>query len=197
MNKRFARTTLATLLAAAAFLPLQAHAGFTGQTVTLGHNLENTMSDVVFNATAMTIDSGPEIEFLGRATDGFGQQWSFSIDITDTSVVFSWNESTRVAEPNGGNISSVPDAFSFDLSFSGGALPPMSLLSFTSAGNYSPGTPSLNLNNPAPNVLHAGFQRLDATDVYTISAVPEPETYALLLAGLGLMGGIARRRARS
>lgn len=27
--------------------------------------------------------------------------------------------------------------------------------------------------------------------------IPEPETYALLLAGLGLMGGIARRRARS
>jgi hypothetical protein len=27
-----------------------------------------------------------------------------------------------------------------------------------------------------------------------VSAVPEPETYAMLLAGLGLMGGIARRR---
>jgi hypothetical protein len=32
--------------------------------------------------------------------------------------------------------------------------------------------------------------RLDAT----ITAVPEPETYALLLAGLGLVGAIARRR---
>ena len=28
----------------------------------------------------------------------------------------------------------------------------------------------------------------------TVTAVPEPETYAMLLAGLGLMGGIARRR---
>ena len=28
----------------------------------------------------------------------------------------------------------------------------------------------------------------------TIAAVPEPETYAMLLAGLGLMGGLARRR---
>jgi hypothetical protein len=29
---------------------------------------------------------------------------------------------------------------------------------------------------------------------YTVTAVPEPETYALMLAGLGLLGGIARRR---
>jgi hypothetical protein len=27
-----------------------------------------------------------------------------------------------------------------------------------------------------------------------VTAVPEPETYAMLLAGLGLMGAIARRR---
>lgn len=29
---------------------------------------------------------------------------------------------------------------------------------------------------------------------YTVTAVPEPETYAMLLAGLGVMGAIARRR---
>lgn len=37
------------------------------------------------------------------------------------------------------------------------------------------------------------------TDFYvgamTVSAVPEPETYAMFLAGLGLMGAVARRRA--
>lgn len=32
---------------------------------------------------------------------------------------------------------------------------------------------------------------------YTVTPVPEPESYALLLAGLGLMGTIARRRARN
>jgi hypothetical protein len=30
---------------------------------------------------------------------------------------------------------------------------------------------------------------------YTVTPVPEPESYVMLLAGLGLMGGIARRRA--
>lgn len=34
----------------------------------------------------------------------------------------------------------------------------------------------------------------DATYSVTLAPVPEPETYALLLAGLGLMGTIARRR---
>lgn len=35
---------------------------------------------------------------------------------------------------------------------------------------------------------------LIGSPVNPIAAVPEPETYAMLLAGLGLMGGIARRR---
>ena len=33
-----------------------------------------------------------------------------------------------------------------------------------------------------------------STGSFTVSAVPEPETYALLLAGLGLMGGVVQRR---
>ena len=40
------------------------------------------------------------------------------------------------------------------------------------------------------NDYHFDSTRLDAT----ITAVPEPETYAMLLAGLGLVGVIARRR---
>ncbi|MYM93413.1 PEPxxWA-CTERM sorting domain-containing protein [Duganella vulcania] len=39
------------------------------------------------------------------------------------------------------------------------------------------------------------FIRLDNVSV-TVTAVPEPETYAMLLAGLGLVGVAARRRQR-
>lgn len=41
----------------------------------------------------------------------------------------------------------------------------------------------------SPLTLEAGF-----TTPFPVASVPEPETYAMLLAGLGLMGGIARRR---
>lgn len=45
----------------------------------------------------------------------------------------------------------------------------------------------------------AHLSQLDwnVSQTLTISAVPEPETYAMLLAGLGLMGAIARRRKQA
>ena len=73
------------------------------------------------------------------------------------------------------------------------------------SGNYSPvlfngsnlGTATIQIwTNGTSYAL--GFE--DWTDhdfqdmVVTISAVPEPETYAMLLAGLGLMGFVARRK---
>lgn len=44
----------------------------------------------------------------------------------------------------------------------------------------------------ATNLQEVGYH-----GVLTVTAVPEPGTYAMLLAGLGLMGGIARRRKQS
>jgi hypothetical protein len=41
---------------------------------------------------------------------------------------------------------------------------------------------------------YAGGQWVNAQDQLWISPIPEPETYAMLLAGLGLMGFVARRR---
>lgn len=58
-------------------------------------------------------------------------------------------------------------------------------LSFTASSdaNYS-----LNFNN-------AGGDNVGIVlDNVSVTAVPEPETYAMLLAGLGVMGAVARRR---
>jgi len=41
-----------------------------------------------------------------------------------------------------------------------------------------------------------GFDYLKLNDFPITAAVPEPETYAMMLAGLGLMGAVARRRSK-
>lgn len=43
-------------------------------------------------------------------------------------------------------------------------------------------------------ITGSDFPTIDNVALGTVTAVPEPESYAMLLAGLGLMGAIARRR---
>jgi len=57
-------------------------------------------------------------------------------------------------------------------------------VSFTSLASPA-GTPLDNFST---------YNRAFVMDNLSVSAVPEPETYALMLAGLGLMGAITRRR---
>jgi hypothetical protein len=59
---------------------------------------------------------------------------------------------------------------------------------FSIDGNTLP--PFILTVTGATNIPDAGYH-----GTITVTAVPEPETYAMLLAGLGLMGTIARRRS--
>ena len=58
------------------------------------------------------------------------------------------------------------------------------------AGTLAQGTYSLNLTGTAAKGGTYNVNLLAAP-------VPEPETYAMLLAGLGLMGAVARRRSKT
>lgn len=61
---------------------------------------------------------------------------------------------------------------------------------------FAPGTSAYAASNTGSSYATSGTWRFDMVTVSgdTIAAVPEPETYAMMIAGLGLMGFTARRR---
>jgi hypothetical protein len=88
------------------------------------------------------------------------------------------------------------------------------LASFNSPGNTSNGTFTLNGGGDVIAYLtfssSGGYGTISSltynydgttgngnTDLPNVPAVPEPETYAMMLAGLGLVGAIARRRKQN
>ena len=68
------------------------------------------------------------------------------------------------------------------------------------AGEYDTETheakfaPGFGDSNPGPNDIGNYLGAQNAAVNLNVAVVPEPETYALFMAGLGLMGFIARRR---
>ena len=69
----------------------------------------------------------------------------------------------------------------------------LSALAGVGAEVYSLGQSTGGEINGAPGTYIFGFSGVGGAP---ISPVPEPETYAMLLAGLGLMAGVARRRKK-
>lgn len=191
MHTLISRVVATAALALTASFPLAAHAGFTGDSATFTYNSFAFTSPVVF-ASPQTVGGG--IEFTGQGIDVFGQNWNFMADIFDTGLTLSMTESTRPG--NAGNLFSNPDTFGFDLSFANSAIPPLMLTNFQTTSAFGGGSRLTSITPTGPNSVHFGFGGLYSGDQYTISAVPEPETYALMLGGLGLLAFVARRRQR-
>ena len=101
-------------------------------------------------------------------------------DNQESAQVFLWTN-------NGGNIQfdytrGASDLQSFDLSGYAGTLALLGATSFTKVG----------IGGLDENGASKGFD----LDAVSITAVPEPSTYALMLAGLGVIGWLGRRQRR-
>ena len=94
-----------------------------------------------------------------------------------------------------------------DAAYISGLLGPIGDLHFTSSQVLPPGTSSttgFHLGAPSnsgdlyPTTAVAGnlLLKVDGSNTFTTAPIPEPETYALMLAGLGALGFLTRRRRR-
>jgi PEP-CTERM motif len=216
-NMRFKH--LATTVALAALAPIAAQAAtFANTTFTLlpgtiagadfsgtsyGGDIAGAFPVALDDATARSyVLGGPDGKFLtlpgqtgtpnGQAFPGayvevgfggnFGANNLLNIyevgNNAETAQIFLWTN-------NGGNIQfdiarGASDVITIDLSSYASTLSFLGASAFTKVG-----IGGLDLNGASK-----GFD----LDAVSISAVPEPETYAMLLAGMGLIGTMARRR---
>ena len=134
---------------------------------------------------ATSVDAGALPGSVARGTLGF--------DITltrasDNTIVFNWTPNGAPGGIIGGTETSDPENLNLTLA----ALTGQSL---SHSGPYGAGT--FASYAATTGALSSGAYTLsiftnEKTDV--VRAIPEPETYALMLAGLGVLGFVARRR---
>ena len=197
---------LAAIAALAALAPL-AHASpelianggfespvnaFSGNFITLGSGLDG-----------WTINSG-NVDLINNYWQPAGGSYSLDLNGSSaatisqsfaTSVGTTYNVSFSMAgNHDGGGDKTItvgvtdPHSFSFALAGSSHAAMGWQAESFSFVATSAVSTLTF-AGSPANSYYGAALDNVSVT-----AAVPEPETYAMLLAGLGLVGAIARRR---
>jgi hypothetical protein len=141
----------------------------------------------VYNLGDITNDGALFVSSTFAANAEINDTWNFSLTgSNDVAALISRNFSTPIGAISGfaGTVSGGTLAAAESLQFAANASSQnLSFASTLGAGNYS--------------LLISGLS-MRANTAYTfnvdVTPVPEPETYALLLAGLGVLAFVAKRR---
>jgi hypothetical protein len=111
-----------------------------------------------------------------------------------SSYLFTLNSTPNTADPDeSADFVNLPNAFSTTDFLIGGTTYRVKLTDFENIV----GDGFLTSNALQFHVREGGTASADLFAVVTTQPVPEPETYALMLAGLAAIGAVARRRRRS
>jgi hypothetical protein len=190
--------TVGTTSAAASWLG--AGAGYTLSTDSYSGNYAAQLMSPAFNAAIMlqnSVDQGglpaltagdtPVLSFWAKGTAGATGSLTYALRFLDSigNILYTSNNQNF-----GGAINT--SAYT-KITFNAGAVPvgaTAAFLEFSQAiGPVGTG--------PAGENWFAGKVLIDDLNLRIATPVPEPESYAMMLAGLGVIGFIARRRRRS
>lgn len=142
--------------------------------------------------------SGSPVAFIGAAYDLTADIAVQDLNLTDiftprsTTLTVVWGDSTQDSFQTANLIdthvySHVYAPFSNPSAFTFATL--IEEAQFPASPNFCIGTP------PLCHPQHSDTFSVPVTvSLAPIAAIPEPETYAMMLAGLGLLAGVARRR---
>jgi hypothetical protein len=193
MKFRHAAALLATALAS-----LPAYGA-----VLTGSQVQGTLT--AFSATNFSVAQqfaspatvGAGVEFTGAVFDAsFSNTYNIAVDLSDTAAII------RITSPNpNANISWPVPEWQLQLTSLAGLFPAVASIDFACGPSCSHGS---GLAGGFPTASASGitvaFGRTYAGDTYTLNfaaepAVPEPATWAMMIAGFGLVGGALRRHS--
>lgn len=176
------------------------------------HNGSYNYWDANYSGSGSTnIDGAALSGGLGKLTDGIVSTsfWQIVSNNAGTGEYVGWLSSNTLNPVITFNFSGSPliDSISIQMDNSqyGGVFAPAAIWidgvnkSFTAPTPGSVGSVSFTGLNLSGNSHTIEFQQQTGTwtfvsEISFAGAVPEPETYVMLLAGLGLLGSVARRR---
>ena len=160
-------------------------AGVDGANVNFGVYYPTSTSPISQQVNAV-VGTGVEFQNIASLANPGFIVGNANVDISATQISFDYltNLTTAKGSFNG-----------YILNFSGPGVPAITGVSLDSATNINPVSINLSYDSNSvfislPNVLLTP----DSFLVVNLQPVPEPETYAMLLAGLGLLGFMSRRR---